>query len=111
MSPRSPITLAAVVVLALACGTAEARPQGAGRDSRPNILVVMTDDMASSDVARMPNVKRLLAAQGTTFGAGDPRGPAREARALPRPLLRRPGLSGQGYPRGVRQARRTAEVP
>ena len=27
----------------------------------------MTDDQAAADVARMPNVRRLLAAQGTTF--------------------------------------------
>ena len=27
----------------------------------------MTDDMAAADVAKMPNVKRLLAAQGTSF--------------------------------------------
>lgn len=37
------------------------------RDGRPNILVVMTDDQSLADVAKMPNVKRLLAAQGTTF--------------------------------------------
>ena len=27
----------------------------------------MTDDMAASDVALMPNVRRLLAARGTSF--------------------------------------------
>ena len=37
------------------------------KDGRPNILVVMTDDMASTDVKFMPNVKKLLAAKGTTF--------------------------------------------
>jgi N-acetylglucosamine-6-sulfatase len=58
-----------VVVLALLVfvGGAEARPVGAGKDQRPNILVVMTDDQAAADVAQMPNVKRLLAARGTTF--------------------------------------------
>ncbi|MQA74651.1 MAG: sulfatase-like hydrolase/transferase, partial [Solirubrobacterales bacterium] len=67
--------LAAVVGLALAGGLgggalvdrAEARPAEAAKDGRPNILVVMTDDMAAGDVALMPNVRRLLARQGTTF--------------------------------------------
>ena len=36
---------------------AHARPAGADRDGRPNILVVMTDDQAKADVANMPNVK------------------------------------------------------
>jgi N-acetylglucosamine-6-sulfatase len=57
---------AALAVLALP-GAAQARPVTAMHDGRPNILVIMTDDQASSDVAQMPNVKRLLAAQGTTF--------------------------------------------
>ncbi len=47
--------------------SAAARPTSADRDGRPNILVVMTDDMAATDVALMPNVQRLLAGQGTTF--------------------------------------------
>jgi arylsulfatase A-like enzyme len=46
---------------------ADARPVGAGEDRRPNILVVMTDDMAVTDLALMPKVQRLLARQGTTF--------------------------------------------
>jgi arylsulfatase A-like enzyme len=48
-------------------GAAQARPVAAERDGRPNILVVMTDDQALADVANMPNVQSLLAAQGTTF--------------------------------------------
>jgi N-acetylglucosamine-6-sulfatase len=58
--------VALVLLLALA-GVASARPVGTGSDGRPNILVVMTDDEAASDVAVMPNVRRLLAGQGTTF--------------------------------------------
>jgi N-acetylglucosamine-6-sulfatase len=61
------ITLATLLVLAIAVSTAVARPAEAGRDGRPNILVVMTDDQAAADVAKMPNVKRLLARRGTTF--------------------------------------------
>jgi arylsulfatase A-like enzyme len=60
--------LAAVIVAALASAPgAAARPAAAAKDGRPNILVVMTDDMASTDVKFMPNVRRLLARKGTTF--------------------------------------------
>ncbi|MEA2469002.1 MAG: N-acetylglucosamine-6-sulfatase, partial [Thermoleophilaceae bacterium] len=58
--------LAAAAVLALP-GSAGARPEAAARDGRPNILVVMTDDQAAADLAKMPNVRKLLAKQGTTF--------------------------------------------
>src|SRR6476469_5080074 len=58
--------LAAVALLALP-SVAHARPATAARAGRPNILVVITDDEAKADVAGMPNVKKLLARQGTTF--------------------------------------------
>jgi arylsulfatase A-like enzyme len=60
---------AAALVLALLAlpSAAGARPASAANDGRPNILVVMTDDQAAADLAKMPNVHRLLAAQGTTF--------------------------------------------
>jgi len=35
----------------------------------PNFVVVLTDDMRADDLAHMPNVQRLLVAQGTTFAA------------------------------------------
>jgi N-acetylglucosamine-6-sulfatase len=60
------VAFAALAVLGLP-GAAQARPVTAMRDGRPNILVIMTDDQASTDVAQMPNVQRLLAARGTTF--------------------------------------------
>src|SRR3954470_10129795 len=66
MEARVLALLVGVLVLALA-GVAQARPAGTGKDRRPNILVVMTDDQAAADVAQMPNVKRLLARRGTTF--------------------------------------------
>jgi N-acetylglucosamine-6-sulfatase len=63
------LTIAALALLtAIALpAAAHARPAAAAKDGRPNILVVMTDDQAQADLAHMPNVKRLLAAQGTTF--------------------------------------------
>jgi N-acetylglucosamine-6-sulfatase len=67
--PLAAWTLAAIAALAVVVlpGAAQARPVTAMHDGRPNILVVMTDDQALVDVAKMPNVERLLAAQGTTF--------------------------------------------
>jgi N-acetylglucosamine-6-sulfatase len=63
---RSLAAVAALAILALP-GSAGARPVTAAKDGRPNILVVMTDDQAAADLAKMPNVRRLLAAQGTSF--------------------------------------------
>jgi N-acetylglucosamine-6-sulfatase len=64
---RAAIVLAALAAALLAAAPAQARPAKAAADGRPNILVVMTDDQAVADVALMPNVKKLLAARGTTF--------------------------------------------
>ncbi|MFN8130254.1 MAG: sulfatase [Solirubrobacteraceae bacterium] len=61
------IAAAALVVAAGAAAPAQARPAGAARDSRPNVLVVMTDDQALTDLKSMPNVQRLLVRQGTRF--------------------------------------------
>ncbi len=47
---------------------ANARQVGVGPGKQPNILVVMTDDQALADVRQMPNVRKLLAARGTSFG-------------------------------------------
>jgi arylsulfatase A-like enzyme len=58
--------LAAVTICALP-SEAGARTATSAKDGRPNILVVMTDDQAAADLAQMPNVRRLLAAQGTSF--------------------------------------------
>jgi len=60
-------SVAALLILCTAAATAQARPADATRDDRPNILVVMTDDMAQSDLKLMPNVRKLLAEKGTTF--------------------------------------------
>lgn len=36
-------------------------------DGRPNVLVIMTDDMSQQDLRQLPNIKSYLADQGTTF--------------------------------------------
>jgi N-acetylglucosamine-6-sulfatase len=70
--PRPATLLAAALatLLGLAAvgpATATARPAHAEFDGRPNILVVMTDDMATADLRFMPKTRRLLARQGTSF--------------------------------------------
>ena len=57
---------AAAALLAIAAPAA-ARQGDAGRNGRPNILVVMTDDMAATDLALMPKTRRLLVDKGTKF--------------------------------------------
>src|SRR4051794_1693436 len=59
--------LAVLAVTAAFPSAASARPASKATDGRPNILVVMTDDQAAADVAKMPNVRKLLARQGTSF--------------------------------------------
>jgi arylsulfatase A-like enzyme len=61
----------AVVASLLSTGPLHANAAPKIRDdsptSRPNIVFITTDDMRLSDMAYMPNVKRLLAARGVTF--------------------------------------------
>jgi N-acetylglucosamine-6-sulfatase len=65
---RSWVVAAATAAAMLALpSAADARPATAAKDGRPNILVVMTDDQSAADLAKMPNVRRLLARQGTSF--------------------------------------------
>jgi N-acetylglucosamine-6-sulfatase len=61
------MALVVAVTAALSqAGPADAR-SAEGRDRRPNILVVMTDDMRESDLAFMPKTRKLLAKRGTSF--------------------------------------------
>jgi arylsulfatase A-like enzyme len=46
---------------------AAAAPVLLGAGSRPNIVVVMTDDMNASDLRWMPRTRRLIGRAGTTF--------------------------------------------
>ena len=55
------------LVMGAGAGQAEARAAGTGKDGRPNILVVMADDMTQDDLPFMPKTRKLLAKQGTSF--------------------------------------------
>lgn len=61
--------LAGVVVLAVVLGVVLTRAPspGAGPRTKPNILFVLTDDMAYSDLAAMPHVRALITDHGTAF--------------------------------------------
>src|SRR5947209_2431369 len=67
MRPVWPIAVLVALVVLAGATTATARPVSAEHDGRPNVLVVMTDDQAAADLRYMPNVRKLLARQGTTF--------------------------------------------
>jgi N-acetylglucosamine-6-sulfatase len=62
------IALAGLLAAMLATAApSDARPVEAGKADRPNILVVMTDDMNQADLAFMPKTRKLLAKRGTSF--------------------------------------------
>jgi len=54
-------------ILAVLAGSSAVAQTAASADTRPNVVVVMTDDQNVSSLAVMPNVKALLANAGTTF--------------------------------------------
>ena len=54
------------MLLALA-GLALAAVPASAQDTRPNVVVVMTDDQTAASLASMPQVNGLLAADGTNF--------------------------------------------
>lgn len=59
----------ALVVLAvlLVPSIAGAAPAGQGEGAKPNIVLVLLDDLDAAAVAQMPNVGALLGEQGTSF--------------------------------------------
>ncbi|MCB1262936.1 MAG: sulfatase-like hydrolase/transferase, partial [Acidimicrobiales bacterium] len=42
-------------------------PVAAGSPGRPNVVVVMTDDMSTAELEHLPHVQELLVRQGRTF--------------------------------------------
>jgi arylsulfatase A-like enzyme len=42
-------------------------PRSARVDQRPNVVLILTDDMRTDELQFMPNVRRLLGAEGVTF--------------------------------------------
>jgi N-acetylglucosamine-6-sulfatase len=57
---------AALALLAIAGAGLLAR-DAHGAPSQKNVVFILTDDMTSSELAAMPNVQSLIAAQGTSF--------------------------------------------
>ena len=61
--PRALATLIALTALLVVAAPADA----ARRETRPNVLVLMTDDQTLESMRVMPRVKALLGDEGTTF--------------------------------------------
>jgi arylsulfatase A-like enzyme len=61
------VTSLAIVSVAAAPATARSTSKMTRTDQRPNILVVMTDDQALSDLQAMPNLASMVGDQGATF--------------------------------------------
>jgi arylsulfatase A-like enzyme len=59
--------VATTVALVVVAGAALAARQAEGAPAKPNVVFILTDDMPTSELAGMPNVQSLIAAQGTTF--------------------------------------------
>ncbi len=96
------VAMAALLIVAAVAVPAQARPTSAAQDNdaRPNILVVMTDDMSATDVKLMPNVQAPARGQGDDV--------RRRGRLVPALL---PG-AGDLHHRPVRpQPRRRRQLP
>jgi N-acetylglucosamine-6-sulfatase len=59
--------LTAFLVIAVVVGDAAAPGAANARTQRPNVVVLMTDDEATSDMTVMPKTRRLLGERGVTF--------------------------------------------
>jgi N-acetylglucosamine-6-sulfatase len=59
--------LASTAALVALAGGVFAAGEAKGAAPKPNVVFILTDDMTSSELAGMPNVESLIAAQGTTF--------------------------------------------
>jgi len=63
----SSIAVLAIVAAFLSLGASSAMARKASLGGKPNVLVIMTDDQALTDLSQMPNVQNLLVSQGTRF--------------------------------------------
>src|SRR5918995_5212403 len=43
------------------------RAANAGAPERPNVILILTDDLDAASISHMPNLRSLLIEQGTTF--------------------------------------------
>jgi N-acetylglucosamine-6-sulfatase len=66
MRTRAFATLLAMLAFAVG-GAAEAAAQTRAAESRPNIVVLMTDDQTLASMSAMPKTQALLGERGTTF--------------------------------------------
>ncbi|GLZ28678.1 sulfatase [Lentzea sp. NBRC 105346] len=59
--------MAAALIVAAAVAPASAGPPAGAAPAKPNVVVIMVDDMNLSALEYLPNVRSLLADQGTSF--------------------------------------------
>lgn len=64
---KSLALLSCVFVSLLACSSSAAQDQYGVEESKPDIVTILTDDQAFSDLAKMPKTNRLLVDQGTLY--------------------------------------------
>ncbi|WP_432478898.1 sulfatase family protein [Nocardioides sp. GXQ0305] len=69
LSPAT-VSQAAAPTSTVVASAAAAAPSAARRAGRPNVVMIMTDDMAASDLRYMPRTRRLIGRAGTTFDDG-----------------------------------------
>jgi len=62
-------SIALVLSLLVLCGPTSGRAaqEGASQTEKPNVVLILTDDMAASDLRYMPKVRELLVERGTSF--------------------------------------------
>ena len=67
LAPRSIAVVAALAAVALAAILLPAAADAKKAKEQPNVLMVMADDMAVTDLEFMPNVRKQLVNKGTSF--------------------------------------------
>ena len=115
-------TCAALVVLLAACLLAGCGPSASEREiadagggagsgeeassapaEKPNVIMILTDDLDKASISRMPNLRSLLIEQGTTFENAfvtDPLCCPSRATILRGQYAHNHGVLGNWWPRG-----------